>query len=108
MKRAAARHSEEGWGGLKEKEEAGRKGSEVERSERTEDGKPVQVSSDRLGTSDTFSPKLTSAQQLVPSSALRCLARQFCRATHRLCVCTCFNVNANVNPAKASPLVCKF
>lgn len=59
--------------------------------QRTEDGRLVQVSSDRLGTSDTFSPRLTSVQQLVLSHALCCLPRHFfvlphTQTTHRLSV----------------------
>ncbi len=45
--------------------------------QRGEDGRLVQVSSDRLGTSDTFSPRLTSVQQLVLSHALHCLPQHF-------------------------------
>lgn len=81
---------------------------------REEDGGLAQVSSDRLGTSDTFSRRLTSVQQLVLSPALHCLpqhpphAHPCCttgtQADYTRCVrpVPCFTANAAINLHKSS------
>lgn len=72
--------------------------------ERKKDGRLMQVSSDRLGTSDTLSLRLTLCQQLVLSHALQCLPRQIC--TSRQYVHVRFNMNVELKPPKPSLHVC--